>query len=712
MHFVVFASANYLLHHTSFLTGMKFRIRSTIRSIMLLGILLLTICIAVNGQPLKDTILLHDVIVTTYKEEPVHETSLNITPLNADSAQRFGNFTVTDMLSRLPGVTMLSTGNGIAKPVIRGLYGNRILVLLSGLKFDNQQWQEEHGLGLSDIGITSLEVIKGPMSVLYGTEAMGGIINITEEQKPAYRTSVSDVGFRFNSNTLGTQLQAGYKKNNGNRWYSIRLGTETQADYRNGHNQRVLNSRFDGQYLKSSFGFAKRNWTSDNHFSASFNRFGFIFNDVYTFITPDARWSRKLNVNPAHLVVLGIFNSENKILLKNHSLLTVNAGLQSNRRMENEGGGAISLNMQLSTGQYLIKWEKEITEDHRIILSHLSSVENNTNYGARKIIPDAWMQESNLSVYDELHIHKTLVLENGLGAGEKYIHTLLTPMVNSAEKDIKPFSKLVPYYNLYSGFSYFPNNTWNLKTNIATGVRIPNLAELSSNGLHEGVFTYEIGSPSLKNEQMVSANVYVHYNHKGWDVYLSPFYNFFHNYIYLSPTSELWFGFPVYRYRQQQAMQYGTEATVQYTFLQRHRITVSYAGMNGKTADGNYIPFTPAQKISPMLEYFSGSPTHEGAGFFIGMDFYFAQHLTAPGEMRTPAYRLLNSGLSYKKTRHQVSFEMRLSGNNLLNAAYYDHLSRFKYFGILNMGRNIGVQLIVKQTQKKHRVIDGSNMDF
>lgn len=674
---------------------------SALRTALLVCTLLVAACAQTIAQPVIDTVSLKDVIITTYKDEPVHETSLNITPLPADSMQRFGNFTLTDMLARVPGISMLSTGNGIAKPVIRGLYGNRILVLLSGLKFDNQQWQEEHGLGLSDVGIANIELIKGPMSVLYGSEAMGGIINITEEQKPAHGTTVSDIGFRFNTNTLGLQLQGGVKKNliDGKSWFSLRLGSESHADYSNGHNQRVLNSRFDGQFLKSSFGFVRKNWTSDNHFSATFNRFGFIFNDVYTFITPDARWSRRLNVNPAHLVVLGIFNSENKIVLKNHSLLTVNAGVQSNRRMENEGGGAISLNMQLTTGQYLIKWEKELSEDHRIILSHLTSVEDNTNYGARKIIPDALMQESNLSVYDELHIHKNLVLENGLGAGEKYIHTRLTPMVNSAEKEIGPFTKLSPYYNLYSGFSYFPNAKWNIKTNLATGVRIPNLAELSSNGLHEGVFTYEIGSPALKNEQMASANVYVHFAQKGWDVYLSPFINYFSKYIYLAPTTEQWFGFPVYRYKQQDAMQYGTEATVQYSFLQRHKVTVSYAGMQGKTADGNYIPFTPAQKISPMLEYFTGSPTHEGYSFFIGMDFLFAQHHTAPNEMATPAYHLLNSGLSYKKTRHALSYEMRISGNNLLNAAYYDHLSRFKYFGILNMGRNVGVQLIIKQTR-------------
>src|SRR6185503_4803355 len=106
-----------------------------------------------------------------------------------------------------------------------------------------------------------------------------------------------------------------------------------------------------------------------------------------------------------------------------------------------------------------------------------------------------------------------------------------------------------------SGVTYYPNRKINLKFNAATGVRIPNLAELSSDGLHEGVFTYEIGSSSLKNEQNLSANLLVDYKSGAFEISVSPFYNRFFNYVYLAPTSEQWFGFPVYRYLQQDANQ-------------------------------------------------------------------------------------------------------------------------------------------------------------
>jgi iron complex outermembrane receptor protein len=646
---------------------------------------------------------LEGVTITAYKEEPFKETSLNIIPLKIDSLTKFGNFNLTDLLAKTPGVTMLTTGVAIAKPVIRGLYGNRVLVLLSGLKFDNQQWQEEHGLGLSDIGLSKVELIKGPMSVLYGTEAMGGIINLIEEQKPKVNERETDFSMKFNSNTLGGQIQGGYKVNKGKNWFRIRVGADNNADYSDGNNKRVLNSRFDGYYLKSTFGFQKKNWISTNNFSSSFNRFGFIFNDIYTFIKPDDRWSRSLSVNPDHLVLLNILSSENKIILKDHSKLTLNIGGQSNKRMENEGGGAISLNMHLWTAQYLLKWEKKLNEKHKLIISNLGSYEDNTNYGARKIIPDASMQESNLSLYHEMNFNSKLILENGAGIGEKWIKTYFTARVNSPDKEIHPFTKFAPYYNFFSGLSYIPNEHLNIKFNAATGVRIPNLAELSSNGLHEGVFTYEVGSPELKNEQNLTLNFITNYTNKFLDINVSPFYNHFYNYVYLAPTTDKWFGFPVFRYKQQDADQYGSEFTLTVKPTPALHIGGSYSGMISKTADGNYTPFIPAQKISPSISYKFNVKKLSALNAYTNADYCLAQNNIYTNELATPQYLLWNAGISGTFTKNNVTYDISISGNNLLNTAYYDHLSRFKYFGLLNIGRNFAVMLKIRfNSEIKH----------
>lgn len=665
-------------------------------------LILLIICIYSSDELLAQqadslkSVRIKEFTVTAFKEESVKETSLNIVGLKIDSLNKYGNFNLTDLLTQVPGVTMLSTGVAIAKPVIRGLYGNRVLILISGLKFDNQQWQEEHGLGISDMGVSKIELIKGPLSVLYGTEAIGGIINIIEEEKPNVNTKETDFSVKANSNTAGGLLQAGYKVNYGKRWFRIRAGVENNADYSDGNNTRVLNSRFDAYYLKSSFGFERKNWISTTNFSSSFNRFGFIFNDIYDFVVADARWSRKLDENPSHMVLLNMLSSENKISMKDGSKLSVNVGLQSNERMENEGGGAISLNMHLFTAQYLMKWEKKLNEKHKLIVSHLGSFEDNTNFGARKIVPDANLQEGNLSLYYETNFNNKLILENGIGAGEKWIKTYFTATVNGPEKEVHPFTTFSPYYNAFTGLSFIPNALFNVKFNAATGVRIPNLAELSSNGLHEGVFTYEIGSPELKNEQNIALNLALNYTHKFIEFYASPFYTCFYNYIYLAPTTEDWYGFPVYRYKQQDATQYGAEFTLNLKPVKHVMVGSSYAGMISKTKDGNYTPYIPAQKISPKIQYQFNKLKQVPLQLFAGADICLAQKNVYVYEKATPQYWLLNAGVSTTIQKQKVTYELSLAGTNLLNVAYYDHLSRFKNYGLLNIGRNVVVMLKLK----------------
>lgn len=648
----------------------------------------------------RDSIKVHNLepfTVSTFSEQSIRKSSLNISALDPDSLGRFLHYNLSDMLTQVPGVSMLSTGIAISKPVIRGLYGNRICVLLSGLKFDNQQWQEEHGLGLSDMGLYSVELIKGPLSVLYGSEAMGGIINIIEEQAPEKNKTISDIGIRFNQNTRGGLLQGGFKSSKKNHWWKLRMGIENNADYSDGNGQRVLNSRFDGYYLKSTWGFEKKNWNSTNNLLSSFNRYGFIFNDIYSFIKPDARWSTALDKNPAHLVLLNILSSENKFVLRNQSLLYFNAGIQSNKRMENEGGGAISLNMHLLTGQYLLKWERPLDHRRKITIAQLTSFESNSNYGARKIVPDALMQEANISAYIEDKVNTHWLWEHGIGLGEKWIISKLTPSVNTPDKLIHPFQKWSPYYNVYSGFNYRPEQHWLFKLNIASGVRVANLAELSSNGLHEGIFTYEIGDPNMKNEQNFSLNSIVQYTRAHWSVSLSPFVNYFINYIYLAPTNEQWYGFPVYRYLQQNARQYGTECVLNYQFNAHWQSTTSYAGMSSKTADGAYTPYIPAQKLSTSAQYTIHLAEQKNSlKIFSKIDYFAAQYQGAQYEIKTGDYWLWEAGIQAQIQSHGKSYTLGLNGNNLLNVAYYDHMSRFKYFGLLNMGRNICIQLAMK----------------
>jgi iron complex outermembrane receptor protein len=632
---------------------------------------------------------LQEVTVTAYRSQPSRYIPLNIQSIQLNGIEAMRGFNLSEILTRTEGVSMLTTGVGIAKPVIRGLYGNRVLVLLNGLKFDNQQWQEEHGLGLTSFGLDRVELIKGPIGTLYGTEAIGGVVNLIEEKRALPNTEVNEYSLTLNSNTLGGMVQAAYKKSSDRSWWRLRIGADNNADYSDGNKHRVLNSRFDGYFIKATYGFQRKNWISSNNYAGSYNRFGFIFNDVYDFIKPDPRWSRKLSENPYHLVLLNTISSENRITLRERYTLNLNLGAQSNERMENEGGGAISLNMHLLTLQILSKLEYRIDPNNKIIFSNLNVYEDNTNFGSRKIVPDAHMFESNLSANYETQLDGHFILENGAGIGKKWIKTFFTPGVNGQGKEVQPFEKQSPYFNFFSGFSFLPSDRCNMKLNLATGVRMANLAELSSNGLHEGVFTYEIGDPDLRNEKVFAINYDMVYRKAALEFSISPFYNHFKDYIFLKPADEQWFGFPVSRYEQQDCDQWGIEATFGLKINDDLAFKVGYSGMNSKTRDGNFTPYIPAQKVTPSIHYRFTLKPDLPLECHTNVVMNFAQNNTAPFEIATPQYSLWNAGMETHFGTLHKKYAVGIEVNNILNRAYYDHLSRFKNFDLLNIGRNV-----------------------
>ena len=638
----------------------------------------------------KDTVpVLKEVVISGIRSSAVNETSLNIHSLSLQKMRQSGALNISDALSKMPGINQLNTGPAISKPVIRGLYGNRVLAVLSGLKFDNQQWQDEHGLGLSDVGIDRIEVIKGPASLLYGSEAIGGILNIIEEAQNEVGKKSGDMNIGLFSNTYGLSIDAGLKSAAEKRNWSMRVGINSNADYADGNNTRIQNSRFAGYCLKGSYGFKKDKWTSNNHYTSSLDNFGFITADNSNSFLFDGRLSRSMK-GPHHTVLLNVLSSQNKILLKN-STLDVNVGLQSNLRLEDEGDNHISLNMLLSSFLWRVLWNKQLSAKTELILSNNSQFENNTNYGSRIIIPDANMLESGFAAFIKRKVKK-IIFESGAGFSVRNIHTFLTAGVNSPDKSIAPFNKTLPGVNGSMGISWNPNNNWNLKTNVGSGFRSGNLAELSSDGLHEGTLGYEIGDPDLKIEENINSEISVTYSSRYFQFSAAGYLNHFSNYIYLAPTGIQYLGFDVFRFRQFDANLYGTEAMlgINLPFYERLRLETNFSNVTGKLSNGTYLPFIPSAKWTGEISLrCKDGERIKNVLLFAITENHFSQNQPAQFETPTAAYWLLNAGISGGlKTKNRM-INVSLAGNNLFNKNYYDHLSRFKDYGIHNIGRNI-----------------------
>lgn len=621
------------------------------------------------------------------------ETANNITSLSVRNMRQDGSLNLSDGLSKLPGVSQLTSGAGISKPVLRGLYGNRIQTVVMGMRFDNQQWQDEHGLGLTDVGSDRVEIIKGPATLLYGSEAMGGVINILEEAPAVTGKTQGDVSLRMFSNTYGMALDAGVKSATEKWNWRISLGSDSHADYADGNNKRVLNSRFGGYYAKASAGFHRKRWISNNQYMFAINNFGFLMDSTMNHLENDARLSRSYQM-PHHTVYMNLLTSQNTFLLK-RSQLKVNAGAHLNERQEQEGGDQISLDMLLNTYHLQLLWTKPLSDAWDWESGTQSMAQTNLNIGSRTIVPDANILENSAFTYLKWEGKKWFT-EGGLRFDLRHLATYATGVINvdttsGPPNNVLPFSKWYPALNGSLGTSYYDGKHWNVKLQASSGYRSGNLAELSSNGLHEGSIRYEIGNVDLKTEQNLCGDLYISYD-ASWITFTSSVYiNHFLNYIYLAPTDQEYIGFKIYRYVQKDADLYGTEITAEIHPKKWSGFTWknSYSIVKGVTGDGEYLPFIPAGQFRTDLRLAFGKKAKHN--FFVkpGCTYTLSQTHPAILETATDAYLLLHASAGWEGKWGKYPVQISLAGTNLLNESYYDHLSRYKDYNILNIGRNL-----------------------
>lgn len=639
-------------------------------------------------------IQMKEVVVTGTQTQSLKETTFNITQMTSSQITQSGALSLSDAIARLPGVSQLTTGVGISKPVIRGLSGNRIQVNVNGVRFDNQQWQDEHGLGLSDMGVDRVEVIKGPSSLLYGSDAMGGVLNIIEEKPAPDGELKQDMGLRFYSNTLGTSFNYGIKKSEEKKWWKIRAGFDSHADYSDGNNNRVLNSRFASYNLKASVGFNRKNWISTNNVFISYSKFGFVFDSLSRKET-DARISRSFD-GPHHEVFIAQASTENTFY-KGSRKVKLNGGLITNLRQEDEGGGGISLSMLLNTGTLTAQVNQALGKLNEWTYGTALFFQTNTNYGGRIIVPNAVTGEASLYTHFK-HVGERVLYEGGLRYDRRIINTFATGNLNiigndSPSQDVLPFNNSYNAFNISTGGGYNLTKRLQAKVNVSTAYRPGNLAELSSNGLHEGTLRWEIGNPDASIEQNLNIEGSLQYNHPQFRASFSVYRNQFWNYIYLAPTGTEYFGFRIYKYEQSDALLKGGELAFDWNPTHsKISINSSIALIKATKRNDENLPFIPANKIAEELQYHVNSgriinPTIRG-----GVNYVLAQNNPSQFETPTSEYVLFHLGAS----GGWRTFEFNLTANNLFNKTYYDHLSRFKYYGIYNMGRNIVLSINFK----------------
>ena len=680
--------------------------------------------------------LLNEVLITsnnTYQTEKFPISIASVRYTHANHA-----ISLTNDLSYLPGIDKISLGNGISKPVIRGLSFNQIALYTQGTRIENQQWDDHHDLGISELGIENVEIVKGPAALIYGADAIGGALVFIDEKPAANGTSSGSANLGFHSNTLGLTADAGIKSaNSKGMFYGLRIGGTSHTSYVQGESEEEIkpngeeeefaaNSKFMNYAGKFNIGVSKKWGISKLSYSFLDQEIGIVEDEGEAtggILVDEEEEQRERELEaPYQSVVSQIISRENTFFLKN-SKLNLNLAYQLNNRKEFEPlpnkQKELAIGLDLNVITYDVKWTSNSAKAFGVTIGSQGTFLENKNNGRESIVPDA--DGSDVAAYGIVRYDsKRFNLIGGFRFDAKSLEAESFEEGNEMEEDTfimfqendtitKPEVEIERDYSPTSfslGGTFLLNNNLSLKGNIATGFTAPNYAQLGTFGKHEGTFRFERGNVDLKVEQNLEGDLGLVWKGKSFSVDLSAYTNMISDYIYIANTGDSVVRitpdardtFALYEYRQNGATFTGGEIQIRY-FPQSAswlNINLGYSKLEASLKIGGNVPYIPSDKLVGEIKLLKKQLwKFKDTYFSMKISNYEKRVDVAEYELSSDSYSLLDIsvGGSFRLFKQQAGISIFCT--NLKNEAYFNQLSLVKYIGVRDMGRNIGFNLHV-----------------
>ncbi|OUJ73782.1 TonB-dependent receptor [Hymenobacter crusticola] len=685
---------------------------------------------------------------TEMRRSPIPTTVIDHTRLQQAAATN-----AIDAIAHTPGLSQITTGAAISKPIIRGLGFNRVITLNNGSKQEGQQWGDEHGIEIDEYSIDRAEVIKGPGSLLYGSDGMAGVINFLAPDPVEEGKIIGSAAANYQTNNAlqgYSVMNAGNK--NGFNWL-VRGSSKLAGSYRNRYDGRVFNSGFRELDANGYVGINK-SWGYSHLTFNTFNqqlgltegdrdpRTGRFLKDVAVSDTAteavpvtnaDLR-GYSLAVPRQRVNHLRIGTENNFVF--GQSRLTVNASWQQNLRRE--FGDVLDpdtpeLYFQLRTFDYAVRYFLPEMQGWNTTLGVSGMQQQNVNKGAEFLIPAYHLLDGGVfgvtkKTFGKLDVSGGLRYDiRRINADALYLDAEERPVpAPGAEQKFAGFKSTFRNVSGSIGVAYSITEKLLVKANLSRGFRAPNISELGSNGQHEGTIRYEIGDPTLKAETSLQYDAGISYVTDHVSLNVDAFENRIQNYIFprhilnaAGSDSIASTGNPVFLYDQGNARLVGGEVSLDihphpldWLHFENSFSMVRARQLNQPTDSLRNLPFIPADRLQSELRVnFRKVKNTRLANLYarINVEHTFAQNrffAAYQTETRTPGYTLVNAGIGtdWVNAKAQTLFSIFLTGNNLFDVAYQSHLSRLKYAdyntsngrtGIFNMGRNVSVKVVV-----------------
>ncbi len=681
---------------------------------------------------------LQEVIVTgVSKATEINRSPIPIVVVNHDYLLSNASTNAIDALTKIPGVTAVTTGPNVSKPFIRGLGYNRILTLYDGNRQEGQQWGDEHGVEVDQYSVDRVEIIKGPASLSYGSDALAGVVNLIPTRPAPEGKLQGDITLDYGTNNRqvgGSGMIKGTK--DGIDWIA-RVSHKQATDYTDKYDGRVFGTAFSETDASGSVGI-HRDW-GYSHINFS------LYDDLQEI--PDGsrdsatrQFTRQISeidtvrqivsqhdlnsykIEPLHQHVQHYrVNVNNSFRLGDAGTLDVDLGYQRSVRREFSHPVLTDipgLYLQLNVITYDVKYHMQEKKLWNFTLGFNGMYQNNTvTNGTEFVIPSYTQVDFGPFAVVKRRFGKFDV-EGGLRYDVRYFNNqqLYTdpnpttgfdmPVAANTSGATKVFSNYSTTFQGLSGSigaTYNVNEKLALKLNFARGYRSPNISEISANGVHPGTNIYQIGNPDFKPEFSLQPDLGLSYSSKYVAFTADVFYNYIQNYIYNQKLvgangkdSVIVAPNQTFQFQSARAQLYGGEVSLDIHPVHQLHIENSlslvygdFLGEKGHAVGDSerYLPFIPPLHGISEVRYDFNIKKGQIVNAFakIGVTYYAKQNraYTAFGtETPTPGYALLNAGVGagFANKKGKTIMSLYVLGSNLLNSAYQDHLSRLKYF--------------------------------
>ncbi len=698
---------------------------------------------------------LDDVVITSKMPIGRGIESLPMIEIDAKEIRRETGGSLIQTLEKRPGIKSIGIGSSNAKPLIRGLGFNQVAVIENGIKHEGQEWGADHGLEIDQYNVDKLEIIKGPSSFLYGSDALGGIINIKSNAVPVKNTLGGSVDLVGKSNNLHAGGSLNLYGRSDKWFFRLRSTYMNYADYRvptdtvyiysyavGLHKNFVRNTA--GREFNNSlnFGYVGTNVKSIFSVSHNFNKSGFFANahglvpmNVDKVIYDSS--SRDILL-PYQQVNHTKVSNQTEISLGKHKL-EIEAGFQRNFRNEHSKYTAHGympstfpqdLNVPFDLERQYDKNAVTLNvSDRTIIKKHSLSYGVNSEYQQNKIggwgflIPAYKRFALGGFVYDKFFVNDKLALLGALryDIGSIHIHSHNDWFESDVVDDNgvvskEKLSKATDFSKNFNNFSWsagllYTKKDWLLTVNVGKSFRMPIAKELAANGINYHYFRYEKGNSQLSPEQSYQLDLGVNFSREKFKMSVTPFVNYFSNYIFLNPTADYdtyyGAGNQIFEYTQAKVFRTGFEVQASYAPLKQLKIESGIEYLYGVQLSGakRYypLPFTPPASGIFSISYAPTIWQKHLTNSFVKLNVKIAapQNQIVPPEKQTQGYHVWGFALGTSvKTKKDV-IDIRLNIYNLFNQKYLNHTSFYRLIDLPEQGRNIVLSVRVPFNFKK-----------